>query len=835
MLKITQKRRSEEPSAVRPIPPPKVEAHTDPGASKSIFEALKDEVDAATVAEKIEPNPELRRVKRMSLADFKRDFNKANMLIDGGWGKRGGISMHVSTMGSGKSSLQTQSVLCFNRGVPCCGLRPVRPFKSWVIQSEDDEDRVAFDRDSVIEAMAARHPDQDWEAAVRETEFLDFTGSTGADFIELLNNELNIARRENRMPDAVVINPFNAYFGKDPCDHAACSAFWKGGELGRKETEGMEAVVKRHKIWSWFFAHTAKPPQGARQLREWLNDPYVAYKACGSSATPDAMRSITVFLRVPETNAFVFTAGKNGNGLGWTDADGNKTLRQFCKWSDDGKNGGKRTKIGKTAERIVLPMIEGSAAAGAVLVARGFKGAARGLVRGAMRPDLVLFDDLQDDKAARNQRTVQQYDEMIEKNFLGLGGHDKQIAAFMTSTPICPDDLSEVYAAKKNWKTFTFPMLLSHPDCWGAPGDKWQRYFKIRQEAISAGESEHTAANAFYIENRSEMDAGAAVLNPDFYDHETELSGIQHAMNLRFANGEDSFAAEYQMHPVREHDTFRISAPLIVSRVRKGSMPFTKPQGTVFTAAATDLNPAYAFTTCIVCFDKMQTGFIPYYHLFTGAPLPIPDEIPDQQRVARVFAALIAHGREIAGWCNAHGFGIDSWGVDAGGKQWDAVMRFAAASKTDCGIDCLPMAGRAGRTWNPNVKSKIGAERNGTVMCSDPQRGWRWLAFNADIHRETAQKAWLGEVGSPGGLSLFDGNGTRHAEFAGQVAAEFLEYKVTLQDGRTDYRWKTIGRKHDFGDAVTMCYALAGRFGISAGGFEPLATHKRRRKVYMEN
>ena len=102
---------------------------------------------------------------------------------------------------------------------------------------------------------------------------------------------------------------------------------------------------------------------------------------------------------------------------------------------------------------------------------------------------------------------------------------------------------------------------------------------------------------------------------------------------------------------------------------------------------------------------------------------------------------------------------------------------------------------------------------------------------DADMHRETAQRAWLGDVGAPGGLSLFDGNGTRHADFAGQIAGEILEYKVTLQDGRTDYHWRTIGRKHDFGDAVTMCYALAGRFGISAGGFEP-QKQKRRRKVY---
>lgn len=279
------------------------------------------------------PNPCMKRVRRMSLADFKRDFDQRNVLIHGGWGKRGGTSMHVSTMGSGKSTLQTQSVLCFNRGIPCCGLRPVRPFKMWVIQSEDDEDRVAFDRDSVAEKLAAQYPDQDWNAAIRETRFLDFTGITGANFIETLNNELFDGK-----PDGVAINPFNAFFGKDPCDHAACTAFWKGGELGRKETEGIEAVFKRHNVWGWFFGHTAQPPQSAKQLRDWLNDPYSAYKACGSSATPDALRSIITFLRVPGTDTFAFNAGKNGNGLGWTDADGNRTLRAFYRWSADGKH-----------------------------------------------------------------------------------------------------------------------------------------------------------------------------------------------------------------------------------------------------------------------------------------------------------------------------------------------------------------------------------------------------------------------------------------------------------------------------------------------------------------
>ena len=58
-------------------------------------EMLEAETAAATDAERNQPNASIKRVRRISLADFKRDTNKANVLIEGGWGKRGGTSMNV--------------------------------------------------------------------------------------------------------------------------------------------------------------------------------------------------------------------------------------------------------------------------------------------------------------------------------------------------------------------------------------------------------------------------------------------------------------------------------------------------------------------------------------------------------------------------------------------------------------------------------------------------------------------------------------------------------------------------------------------------------------------
>lgn len=492
-------------------------------------------------------------------------------------------------------------------------------------------------------------------------------------------------------------------------------------------------------------------------------------------------------------------------------------------------HGGERTRIVKTRERIELPTIRNAACSGAIMVARGFTSKARGLVKGSQRPDLLVLDDLQDEKLARNPRSVAAAIETLEGAFMGLGGHTKQIAAFMTATPIAPDDLAEQYATRKGWVCSRFPMVLTFPDCFGKKGgaDLWQRYFEIRQTALQDGESEHAAGNAFYRANRPAMDAGGEVLNPEFYDHETELSGLQHAMNLWAGTNENNFAAEYQMQPPHEKQVFNISVPLILSRVRKGTEPFTVPPECVFVSCATDLNPAYGLTSAMIAFEPNATGFVPWYGIFTDSPLPLTDGMPVAEWEDKLYRALGIHAAQIA----AAGVNLNAWGVDAGGAAFETVLRFAANCRERFGLDCMPMIGRAGRSWNPNVKSKIADARNNTVLCAkESNRAARWLAFNADVWRETAQRAWIAEPGAAGGLSLFDGHGARHHDFAGQICAEQLESKTQTQDGRTIYRWREIGKKHDYGDAVTMNFALAGDFGISSGGvYEP--KHQRRKAV----
>jgi len=284
-----------------------------------------------------------RRRPQKSILDFARDLLGANVLIGKRWGVRGTVVMIVSSTGTGKSVVQTQMAISFALGMPCCGMRPTRPFRSWIIQSEDDDDRIAIDRDDIIAEMSEIHTSVDFTNAAtlgvleRGVRFLDFTSYTGAKFLAELERELALTPEEER-PAAVFINPMNAYFGGSLKEGADCSAFFKGGQIQGKDTDGLEAIAKRYNVLVIIFGHTPKPPM-PKELKDWVNDPNIAYKMCGASEIADAVRSILVFLPCPdEQGLFVFNAGKNGYSLGWTDASGNTTTKAYFRWATSGKH-----------------------------------------------------------------------------------------------------------------------------------------------------------------------------------------------------------------------------------------------------------------------------------------------------------------------------------------------------------------------------------------------------------------------------------------------------------------------------------------------------------------
>lgn len=509
---------------------------------------------------------------------------------------------------------------------------------------------------------------------------------------------------------------------------------------------------------------------------------------------------------------------------------------------------GDNTEIRLSANEIVLPTVwkrengektgEKYLTSGAIMAAVGIHGNVRGLVRGSVRPDLVLLDDIQNDKQAKNDALVAEIAHTIRTAFMGLAGHRRRIAAIQTSTPIKRNDLSETFAADKAWKTTTYKMVISFPSCFGKEsGDLWREYATIYEVEKQSGRPPHIEANKFYRAHRAEMDAGAEVLNPDNYERKTELSAIQHALNLYYRDGPSAFMSEYQMETAQEQSLYNLTPGVVLSRIRKDWQAFAVPSDSVMVVCATDINPSYGLSSAMVTFDRNSTATVIWHNVYKTSIHK--EQMPEAEYRARVYEALVAFAKELKAMCEARGITLDAWAIDGGGDQFEPAQTLRRNAKEfDIPFPVVPMVGRAGDNWNPHVKSRIREAINETVECGDVDRDGRkrrWVYFNADFWRETQQRAWLGEIGTRGGLSLFTATKHQHLDFALQVSAEVLESKTPGDDGkRPRYLWRGGNKRHDLGDAATMCLAVAASKGLTQGvEFDgERGRHKNRRKVY---
>ena len=77
----------------------------------------------------------------------------AGYLLNEDWMRRGNAMLFVASTGAGKSSLVIQMALAWAAGWPCFDIRPVRPLKIGIYQTENDD----FDMSDYIESMLKGH------------------------------------------------------------------------------------------------------------------------------------------------------------------------------------------------------------------------------------------------------------------------------------------------------------------------------------------------------------------------------------------------------------------------------------------------------------------------------------------------------------------------------------------------------------------------------------------------------------------------------------------------------------------------------------------------------
>ena len=180
---------------------------------------------------------------------------------------------------------------------------------------------------------------------------------------------------------------------------------------------------------------------------------------------------------------------------------------------------------------------------GVTIQAFGMMAKMRGRKKGSQRPSLIIGDDLQNDsiQTSGEQRQKQQrrFDDVI------MNAGTPRTNFVVVGTALHRECIVENLKKRPGWRSRSFSSIVHWPERM----DLWERWAQIFHDRETHGDEAEDVADAFYILNRKEMDAGAEVLWPAFENLAT-------LMKLRETSGRSGFEREKQSNPITPETCF---------------------------------------------------------------------------------------------------------------------------------------------------------------------------------------------------------------------------------------------------------------------------------------
>ena len=436
-----------------------------------------------------------------------------------------------------------------------------------------------------------------------------------------------------------------------------------------------------------------------------------------------------------------------------------------------------------------------------------------------LRPDLILIDDPQDRDTAMSPTQIKSTIELIDFDISGMAGPDTAMPMLMACTVKQRDDVAEHYLDGGAWRPVRVPQIVK----WPKNRDKWDDWNAVRQSGEESKDGDKSARD-YYRKHAAALKDGMEVSWDDRYVHKSTDSvpaqpdAFYSAMYDFYAMGESAFMAERQNEPmVADASQYELNTATVCAH----TIPLPRLQlpefVTIFTGHV-DINRA-GLHWCVAGFGQDMTGHAPAYGKWPKRGVLWDKNAPELVRKQAIFKGLGDLCAEIAATQFTKAgekVRLSALLVDRGYEP-DVVHKFAAASAYPFQI--VPARGYAGHKYAPRKAQLVGRPMEGCHVTKS-QYG-DFLAFNADMWRETAQRAFLAEPGAPGGFTLFDGGAARyHMPFAEHVVAERLVNKYETDMG---LRWEFVhrpGALWDWGDALTGCWVGAAAAGLSASGIQ---------------
>jgi hypothetical protein len=511
---------------------------------------------------------------------------------------------------------------------------------------------------------------------------------------------------------------------------------------------------------------------------------------------------------------------------------------------------GELTHIQWTADRIVFPTVPEQLGSGSVLVAlplKSCRGATHTMPDGTiLRPDLLIFDDVQKDEDADNPNTIRKLEDLIDHTALMLGGHSQTMSAIMNCTVRQPDDLGELYLKKHGWRRVRYKMLtkpaLREKELWlGKYADILKAY---DPESVDDQRRAQKEALTFYLEHRAEMNEGAGVTWDWAYtwndSDPVEVSAIQHAYNILIDLGESVFASECQNEPIRDTGGLVILKPEEIRNKQSGYARNEVPKECVKITAFSDVHDNIHYWH-VWAWEPNFTGYLIDYGTFPDQKrrqfghamlaVGLKDLFPGLDNAATITAGLdaLVHGSDKHGftglmhreWIRTDGvpMKIAMMGVDANGEEADVIKKFirqSPFSSTLCptfgrgvGAATAPMS-----TWQ-QAKGKTG-EGPEWVSTKGSPGDPIGITFDTNFWKTRFHRALALPTGSQGATYIYKvDNPEHHRRLSEHWYSE--RPKEVSSGSRTVYEFPKIpkGDNHDL-DCGVGARVMASKVGITS-------------------
>ena len=582
--------------------------------------------------------------------------------------------------------------------------------------------------------------------------------------------------------------------------------------------------------------------------------PFVCLIGGAKDAAQKLLSNIRAMILSPEHEAFradfpealhpLWMLRNNARRQAGQHIDGELT---FCTWGHD-----RLVFPTVTGQRLPAALrqegLERSPSSGSIIAVTSLDANMRGQQHTTMdgaiiRPSLVFLDDPQTRESARSASQTNYRMSLLQGDVLGMAGPGEKIAAFLACTKMYEGDLADQVLDRKRcpqWQGECTPLVYA----WPKDEKLWDQYVAIRSEGLRVGDGGKEATE-FYRQHQGEMDAGAAIAWPQRFNAD-ELSGLQHAVNLRCDMGDEAFNAEYQNEPAatQEADGAMLTPAQVAERFngrQRGQVPLACTKLTGFI----DVHKEVLYW-CVCAWQDDFSGFVIDYNT-----------LPDQRRNFFTLAnAARTLGRAFVG------MGEDG-ALQAGMEKLVAELLMREWPKAGGGVLRLDRL-LVDMGYKPGIAAAVKHKAGGTAMWlskgvgiragSKPvsmyQRrpGWtlghHWYVPNVAGTHEfphvcvdvNSWKSFVHErlgraAGEPGALTLFGKAASEHLLLAEHVAGSET-YVLTAGHGRQVQEWRQRPERPDnhWLDCLVGCAAAASLAGVQMPGEAP----RRQRKRYTQ-